>query len=216
MTKCFIVIRLIRFLLSSSRCYRGLEAAVGNQSGRAQTLSRWDQLTVIWFQNTLPEEALGRARPPRYEDGNPGSSVAAASSPPTCPSPHPPHLSRAFRWCWWSFLFWNNSVCRSSLNPSSLCQQGFLVKFIREIPESTGRAGVLSFLVSSIIPFTVNMSLRSGGVGGGWSMLVQAKWGCRVYWHSLDAHCSVASELFGLSKANWFGAATILFLLRLH
>lgn len=67
LTKCFIVIRLIRFLLSSSRCYHRLEAAVGNRSGRAQTLSRWDQLTVIWFQNTLPEEALGRARPPRYE-----------------------------------------------------------------------------------------------------------------------------------------------------
>lgn len=69
LTKCFIVIGLIRFLLSSSRCYRRLEAVVGNQSSRAQTLSRWDQLTVIWFQNTLPEEALGRGWPPCYEPG---------------------------------------------------------------------------------------------------------------------------------------------------
>lgn len=57
-------------------------------------------------------------------------------------------------------------MCLSSdfcqiLNTSSLYQQGFVVQFIREIPESTGHAGALSFLVSSIITFTVNMSLSS-------------------------------------------------------
>lgn len=107
LTKCFIVIRLIRFLLSSSRCYHRLEAAVGNQSGRAQTLSRWDQLTVIWFQNTLPEEALGRARPPRYETGagvlcSCSIQPSWAASPPTCPSPTLPQISSDFRWCWCS------------------------------------------------------------------------------------------------------------------
>lgn len=163
LTKCFIVIRLIRFLLSSSRCYHRLEAAVGNQSGRAQTLSRWDQLTVIWFQNTLPGEALGRARPPRYEAGA-GVLCSCSIQPAHLSLSHPARLSSALGGV--GKLLFLNSVCRSSLNASSLCQQGFLVKFIREIPESAGCAGVLSFLVSSIIPFTVNMSLRSGGVGG--------------------------------------------------
>lgn len=69
LTKCFIVIGLIRFLLSSWRCYHRLEAVVGNQSSPAQTLSRWDQLTVIWFQNTLPEEAPGREWSLRCEPG---------------------------------------------------------------------------------------------------------------------------------------------------
>lgn len=91
LTKCFIVIGLIRFLLSSSRCYRGLEAVVGNQSSRAQTLSRWDQLTVIWFQNTLPEEA---------DNGHPATSqepvasaAAAAAAVASSPAEEPPHLS---------------------------------------------------------------------------------------------------------------------------
>lgn len=61
---------------------------MGNQSSRAQTLSRWDQLTVIWFQNTLPEEAPGREWPPHYEPGAGGlCTVTAASSQPTCPIP---------------------------------------------------------------------------------------------------------------------------------
>lgn len=72
LTKCFIVIGLIRFLLSSWRCYRRLEAVVSNQSSRAQTLSRWDQLTVIWFQNTLPEKPPGRGWPPHCEPGAAG------------------------------------------------------------------------------------------------------------------------------------------------
>lgn len=90
LTKCFIVIGLIRFLLSSWRCYHRLEAVVGNQSSHAQTLSRWDQLTVIWFQNTLPEGAPGREWPPRYEPGAGGLCSCSVQ-------PRQPHLSRSLR-----------------------------------------------------------------------------------------------------------------------
>lgn len=111
LTKCFIVIGLIRFLLSSWRCYHRLEAVVGNQSSRAQTLSRWDQLTVIWFQNTLPEEAPGREWPPRYEPGAGGlcSCSVQPSSPASPPVPLPPSSSpRVLRRCWDMCLFKEN------------------------------------------------------------------------------------------------------------
>ena len=80
---------------------------MGNQSSRAQTLSRWDQLTVIWFQNTLPEEASGREWPPRYEP-EAVASVAAADQPTHPPVPLPPSSSsspRAFRGCGDACLF---------------------------------------------------------------------------------------------------------------
>lgn len=121
LTKCFIVIGLIRFLLSSWRCYRRLEAVVGNQSSRAQTLSRWDQLTVIWFQNTLPEEASGRERPPRYAPGA-GGLCSCSVQPLSPPVPIPPSsFPRAFRGCWDVCLFFkvNPDVLKFSLSPNS-------------------------------------------------------------------------------------------------
>lgn len=93
---------------------------------------------------------------------------AQLRSHPTCPAPRPASPAR-----WDSKLvFLTPGVVTLSLNPSSLCQQGFLVQFIREIPESTDHAGSPPFLVSSIITFTVNMSLSSGWAGDGWSMLL--------------------------------------------
>ena len=108
------------------------------------------------------------------------ASVAAVSSP----AEEPTHLSHAYAlhlpellggggMCvpFKEILMFLNLICQPILNTSSLYQQGFVVQFIREIPESTGHAGALSFLVSSIITFTVNMSLSSGWEGGGGSML---------------------------------------------
>lgn len=162
LTKCFIVIGLIRFLLSSWRWYHRLEAVVSNQSSRTQTLSRWDQLSVIWFQNTLPEEHPGRGWPPHCE---PGAGGLSSACPPVAPPP-PLLIAQSFYKVFLDVSFEENLFCLSQdccpiLNTSSLYQQGFVVQFIREIPESNGHAGAFSFLVFSIITLTANMSLSS-------------------------------------------------------
>lgn len=117
------------------------------------------------------------------------SAAAAAAVVASSRAEEPPDLSRSHPptspACWDSKLvFLTSGVVTPSLNPSSLCQQGFLVQFIREIPESTDHAGSPPFLVSSIITFTVNMSLSSGWAGDGWSMPLPFQ--ASVYWHSDD------------------------------
>lgn len=81
------------------------------------------------------------------------------------PSPRTPYRSK-FLQGFFRCVIWREPVCLSQdccpiLNTSSLYQQGFVVQFIREIPESNGHAGAFSFLVFSIITLTANMSLGS-------------------------------------------------------
>lgn len=125
LTKCFIVVGLIRFLLSSWRCYRGVEAVVGNQGTRAQTLSRWDQLTIIWFQNTLAEEAPGRERPPCYESRARGPADLPSSDPPALFPPPAQRRGRDVCRFKKDFMFFKSNLSSDSkyffLVPTGLC-----------------------------------------------------------------------------------------------